>query len=514
MRRPRRIARLTLALTFISGLVVITAPGHAVEAAEGVVDDSQSPLEAPGVGNVAHKGASVQAPENTLAAVRQAIAQHANFIGIDVHRTRDNRLVVLHDKTLARTTDVEQVFPGRAPWPVSSFTLDEIRQLDAGSWKSKVYLGQRVPTLGQVLTELEPSSTGLFLEIKAPKVNGWVDGIGDQVVTQIKKHTSWLAPNGPQDRLVVQAFDDAFLEDFEAKYDDVVVGTLGGVARLDLYASWADQVNVHYREVTSDMVDRAHALDLAVSTYVVNDISGMRRVVDAGVDAVSTDHPQLLYDELHAQSRVMQDPDRPAPAEPWTSELSLTAPDLAVMATRVPVTVRLSADGRPAAWTWVKLQRRANGGWHTLQRRATDRFGTLRTTVTSRRQLRLRAVSEPSEWYRAARAVRAVEVRPVTTQVLLYGDDRTSPGRSVRLHVRWVAEGGLRMAGPAALWSKADGERWRPMRRISIANGSAELRVRRRKSTRFQVRTTAGSWWAGDRDSHYVWIPRRTQRRG
>jgi glycerophosphoryl diester phosphodiesterase len=514
MRRPRRIALLTVALTFMSGFIALSGPVHGVEAADGGVDDTQSPVEeVPGVGNVAHKGASLQAPENTLAAVRQAIAQHANFIGIDVHRTKDNRLVVLHDSRLARTTNVEQVFPGRAPWPVASFTLAEIKRLDAGSWKSTVYLGQRVPTLGQVLNELAPSSTGLFLEIKAPHMNGWVDGIGDQVVAQIRRHTSWLAPGGPQGRLVVQAFDDSFLKDFEAKYDNVVVGTLGGVRRLDEYASWADQVNVHYRDVTSAMVARAHDAELGVSTYVVNDVGGMRRVIAAGVDAVSTDRPQRLYDELRSQSRVMQDPDRPAPAEPWTSSLSLRAPDRAVLRTRVPVTVRISAGEGPAAWTWVKLQRRrADGGWRTLQRRVTDRSGLLRTTVTSRRELRLRAVSESSEWYRAARAVRAVDVRRAATRVRLYGTTRTSPGRLARLHVRWVAEGGVPMTGPARLWSKAAGERWQPVRRIHITNGTADLRVRRRKSTRFQVRTTAGSWWTADRDGHYVWIPRRTQR--
>jgi glycerophosphoryl diester phosphodiesterase len=511
MRRPRRIGLLTVAITLMSGLA-IPAPGHALEPADSGVDDTQSPLQVPGVGNVAHKGASLQAPENTLAAVRQAIAQHANFIGIDVHRTSDKRLVVLHDNTLARTTNVEELFPDRAPWNVASFTLDEINRLDAGSWKSTVYLGQRVPTLRQVLTELAPSSTGLFLEIKAPQMHGWVDGIGDQVVAQIKQHTSWLAPDGAQDRLVVQAFDDSFLEDFEAKYDDVVVGTLGGVARLDDYVSWADQVNVHYRDVTPEMVDQAHAGGLAVSTYVVNDLGIMRRVIDAGVDAVSTDRPQRLYDELLLHERVMADPGRPAPDKPWATSLTLSTPDIAVLPDRVPVTVKISTtDGRPAAWTWVQLQRRIGDTWHTLQRRATDRLGTLRTTVASRRQLHLRAVSEPNEWYRGAQAERAVEVRSAATRVRLYGDTRTTLARPAQLHVRWVADGGVPITGPAGLWSMTEGDRWRPLRGISITNGTAELRVRRRKSTRFQVRTSAGSWWAADRDSHYIQVPRPGQ---
>src|SRR5262245_34104473 len=80
-------------------------------------DGTESPLPTGrGIGNVAHKGASTNAPEDTLAAIKQAIAEGADFVGIDVHRTKDNQLVVLHDPTLARTTNVEEVFPGRAPW--------------------------------------------------------------------------------------------------------------------------------------------------------------------------------------------------------------------------------------------------------------------------------------------------------------------------------------------------------------------------------------------------------------
>ena len=81
---------------------------------------------------VAHRGASVEAPENTLAAVRRAIARDADAVEVDVQRTRDGGLVMLHDTSLARTTDARRVFPRRSPWLVSDFTLDEVQQLDAG----------------------------------------------------------------------------------------------------------------------------------------------------------------------------------------------------------------------------------------------------------------------------------------------------------------------------------------------------------------------------------------------
>ena len=90
---------------------------------------------------VAHRGASAYAPEHTLAAYRLALEQRADYVEQDLALTRDGVLVCLHDPTLERTTNVEAVFPDRARvvngakrWFAVDFTLDEIKQLDAGSW--------------------------------------------------------------------------------------------------------------------------------------------------------------------------------------------------------------------------------------------------------------------------------------------------------------------------------------------------------------------------------------------
>lgn len=85
---------------------------------------------------VSHRGASAYAPENTLAAIDKAAAMGFPWVENDVQRTKDGELVVLHDATLARTTDVERVYPHRSPWKVKDFTAAEIARLDAGSWFS------------------------------------------------------------------------------------------------------------------------------------------------------------------------------------------------------------------------------------------------------------------------------------------------------------------------------------------------------------------------------------------
>jgi glycerophosphoryl diester phosphodiesterase len=457
------------------------------------------------VGNVAHQGASAQAPGNTLAAIQEAIAERANFVGIDVRRTRDNRLVVLHDNHLRRITNVERVFPHRADWPVSRFTLAQLRRLDAGSWKSPGYTGERIPTLRRVLNELRPGRTGVFLEIKQPHLYGGVDGIGKQVIRAIRRYTGWLRQGRANKRLVVQAFNDGFLRSFARRYDRVGISTLGGARKLRSYSRWAEQINVHQRKVDRDLVRRAHNLGLRVTTYVVNRRSAMRGVIRAGVDAISTDRPQRLFHVLRQRSRVM--PQRQAPSEPVSARLSVRSRDRAMLRTRMPVVARVRAEnGSRARWTWVRIQLWTGDRWRTLQRRATGRLGNLDTSVRTRHRLRLRVVSERTDWYRRTRpVVREIDTRRWPTQVRLFGDRRLRGNESTRLRVRWEDRRGRSITGRARLMARPlpDG-RWRRVRSVRIRDGRDRIRVSPNRDTRYRLIARRGSWWAGDRDGHVI----------
>ncbi|GAA2933784.1 hypothetical protein GCM10011428_59180 [Streptomyces violaceus] len=113
---------------------------------------------------IAHRGASAYAPENTLAAVDKAAELGIPWVENDVQQTRDGELVVVHDDNLRRTTDAEEVFPGRAPWKVKDFTAAEIARLDAGSWFGPAFAGARVPTLEQFVDRVERHHQKLLLE--------------------------------------------------------------------------------------------------------------------------------------------------------------------------------------------------------------------------------------------------------------------------------------------------------------------------------------------------------------
>lgn len=127
---------------------------------------------------VAHRGASFYAPEHTIPAYRLALEQGAEYIEQDLVITKDGVLICLHDPTLERTTDVEQVFPDRFTsvttdgrtskrWFPEDFTLAEIKQLDAGAWFDPRFAGERIPTFQEAIDVID-GKAGLFPELKNP----------------------------------------------------------------------------------------------------------------------------------------------------------------------------------------------------------------------------------------------------------------------------------------------------------------------------------------------------------
>ncbi|TDD37024.1 glycerophosphodiester phosphodiesterase [Nonomuraea terrae] len=246
---------------------------------------------AAGVTNVAHRGASAYAPENTIAAFELAGEQGADMFELDVQETKDHELVLMHDTTLARTTDAEQVFPGRSPWNVGDFTLDQIRRLDAGSWKSADYEGERVPTLGEALRMMDGSDMGLLLEVKSPDL---YPGIEERIAAELRRHSSWLAAG----RVVVQSFDWDSMRTFDRLMPDVPVGLLGtpSTGQLSGLAGFAEQINPQYGTLTAAYVRRVHRLGMDILTWTVDDPDAMRRVIGYGVDGVITNRPDVLSD--------------------------------------------------------------------------------------------------------------------------------------------------------------------------------------------------------------------------
>lgn len=247
----------------------------------------------PDLTNVAHRGASAHAPENTLAAMRLGVTMDADMVEIDVQRTADGELILMHDTNLVRTTDAEEVFPDHGSYDVSAFTMAEIRQLDAGEWFGPAFDGEPVPTLRQALAVLRGGDVGLLLEIKEP---ARYPGIEKQVARHFDRWWLKPAPPGEAHRLVIQSFDWPSMKRSQDLLPRIPHGLLGRVPEADIatYATWADQINPGYTTVDATYVQAVHDAGLEIYVYTVNAAADMRAQIEKGVDGIITNYPDVL----------------------------------------------------------------------------------------------------------------------------------------------------------------------------------------------------------------------------
>lgn len=285
-------ARVGAAITALLSTVALVLPGHDAHAGSAM---------RPAV--IAHRGACAYAPENTLDAVDEAAALGIPWVENDVQRTKDGELVVIHDDNLRRTTDVEQVFPGRAPWKVKDFTAAEIARLDAGSWFGAAHTGARVPTLKTYLERVEHNHQKLLLEVKNPEL---YPGIEQQTL-KLLGNEGWLDRRHLTGRLIVQSFSAASLRTVHDLKPDVRTGLLGTppVADLRRHRAYADLINPSYASLSAGYVDAVHALagphgvPMKVFAWTVDDAATARTVAGYGVDGVISDRPDLVRRTLY-----------------------------------------------------------------------------------------------------------------------------------------------------------------------------------------------------------------------
>ncbi len=238
---------------------------------------------------VAHRGASRQAPENTMEAFRLAVEAGADAIELDVHLTADGQLAVIHDDTLERTTD----HTGR----VADQTMDQIREADAGATFARPddagfpYAGRglRVPSLPEVLAWL-PTGVGLVIEIKARAA-------ADAVVEAVRDHDV-----RQEDRLAVISFDEAAIERVRALEPAIKTGyLLVPTQPIEPALVWATEhghAGVHPWEGDLGLdplplLAQAHAYGREIGCYVVNDPERMQHLAACGLWGFVTDVPDV-----------------------------------------------------------------------------------------------------------------------------------------------------------------------------------------------------------------------------
>lgn len=294
-------AFLGFTLTVLGGTASSAATGPASRPASGSVAAlDPAVFSTPIV--YAHRGASAYAPENTLESIDLAMRLGFDWVENDVQRTKDGELVVMHDDTLSRTTDVEQVFPDRTPWRVMDFTAAEIAQLDAGSWFDEAFRGARVPTLRQYLDRVQTNQQRLLLEIKKPEL---YPGIEEQTL-EVLNAAGWLDEQHVNRRLVVQSFSADSVRIVHTMRPDLVTAFLGTptVADLPMYAAFTDRINPWHTTISADWVAAvhhtlgAHGKAMEVDTWIVDDPATARRVQEMGVDGIISNAPDVVRDAV------------------------------------------------------------------------------------------------------------------------------------------------------------------------------------------------------------------------
>lgn len=227
---------------------------------------------------IAHRGASGQAPENTHAAFAAAMALGVDGIELDCQLTADGVPVVIHDETLERTTN--------GLGPVVAKRWDEIARLDAGTWFGNVFVGERVPRLADVLTQLD-GRVVLNIEIKSAYD---VEVIAAPLVALV-------AAQGALPWVLFSSFHEAALRNVRAVSSDAAIGVLWDRRPVLGALALADELGAvcvvpSRRLVSPELIAGAHARDRGVWVWTVNEVAEMRRLVDAGVDGLFSDYPE------------------------------------------------------------------------------------------------------------------------------------------------------------------------------------------------------------------------------
>jgi len=227
---------------------------------------------------IAHRGASADAPENTLAAFQLARQRGAAMVELDIHQTKDRRLVVLHDPTLTRTTGVRAT--------VADCSLADLADLDAGSWIAPRFAGQRVPTLEAALAALGPRMA-VNIELKSgPRP---YPGLEVRLVAMLRR-LGWLR------RALISSFHVDRLVRLRRLHPTIAIGILVHPWSVKTALTRARRLNAQSihppaREVTAALVNRLHEGGVLVLPYTVDRPEEKARLLGLGVDGFFTNAP-------------------------------------------------------------------------------------------------------------------------------------------------------------------------------------------------------------------------------
>jgi glycerophosphoryl diester phosphodiesterase len=241
---------------------------------------------------VAHRGASFDAPENTVAAIKLAWQMKSPASECDIYLSKDNKIMVMHDANTLRTTGVAMM--------IKDTNSDDLRKLDAGSLKSEKYKGEKIPYLQELIETLSPGKK-LFVEIKC----------GTEVMPYLEKV---INETGKRKQIVIIGFNSDVVSQAKKTFPDIPVYWLVYSGQDDnkqwipysedliakAKADSLDGLDVYYAPLTADFVQKAHQAGLKIFVWTVDAPQDVEKMRSFGVDGITTNKPNLY---IHDNSK-------------------------------------------------------------------------------------------------------------------------------------------------------------------------------------------------------------------
>lgn len=230
---------------------------------------------------VAHRGCSGAAPENTMAAIELALSDsNVTWIEVDVQLSKDGIPFLIHDYTLNRTTN------GRGS--VKDYTWEQLQTLDAGSWKSKRYAGERLISLNDCLEVIKGR---LKANIELKTEGNKYPGLEDKVIEVIRRHRM-------EHEVVLTSFDVRSLSKVKANTSllrtGLIIDQLPNDLFLRLQMLQCSFLSIHFKRLSAELAAKAARRGLDVMAWTVDDVKGMRRIAAMHKDVlICTNRPEL-----------------------------------------------------------------------------------------------------------------------------------------------------------------------------------------------------------------------------
>ena len=236
--------------------------------------------------NFAHRGASKYYPENTILSIREGIKTGATGLEIDVHKSKDNKLVVIHDE------DIERTFIGKGL--VKDYTLKELKVFKCRNKNFEDNLECRIPTLEEVLELVKASRVILNIELKTDEIH--YEGIEKDVIDLVNKYEL-------KNRVILSSFNHESIKISREIDSEFKTGLLYYQPIKDVvnYAKdfGANAIHPDIRLVSEELIKEAKENNIDVNIYTVNTPILMRKLISAGVSGVFTDYPDLLQEIIN-----------------------------------------------------------------------------------------------------------------------------------------------------------------------------------------------------------------------